>query len=189
MMKKQPAITEKTRQSFVTAFWALMREKPVSKIAVSELTRVAGYNRSTFYEYFLDTEDLLAYAEEQLLEQMKRVIAQIPPKDNSPEAAFGAVFAAMNEEMYLLIGPNGDPSFLSRVRQELVPLIRTYFSIPENVPNFDYLICYVNAALFGLLQHWNRNGRDLSMEQFSGLMQNLVLHGLLGSTAEAEETS
>ncbi len=178
-MKKQPEITEKTRRKFVDAFWSLAKEKPIGKIAVSELTRRAGYNRSTFYEYFVDTDDLLAYAENKLLEEIKQTILTAMAAHDSPCTVFDAVFTAMNEEIYLLIGPNGDSSFIPRVRAELLPIIETYFPIPKDVANFDYLGCYVNAVLFGILQHWNDKGKDLSVKEISALMQELVLHGLM----------
>lgn len=178
-MKKQPVVTEKTRQRFVDAFWSLVREKPVSKIAVSELTRRAGYNRSTFYEYFLDTDDLLAYVENQLLEQLKQAVLQAPMENDSPGAMFQIIFATMNEKIYLLLGPNGDATFLARVQSELLPFVEAYFPLSKDTPNFDYLICFVNSALFGLLQHWNEKGKDLSTQEVGALMQELVLQGLL----------
>ncbi|MCD7843978.1 MAG: TetR/AcrR family transcriptional regulator [Clostridiales bacterium] len=177
-MKKQPEITERTRQRFVDAFWSLVREKPISKIAVSELTRRAGYNRSTFYEYFVDTDDLLAYVENKLLEEIRQTILQNMTEHHSPCAVFEAIFAAMNEEIYLLVGPNGDSGFASRVRSELLPVIEAYLPIPRDVPHFDYLIRYVNSALFGLLQHWHEKGKDLSTEEMSAMMQELVVKGL-----------
>ena len=45
----------------------LYRTKPVEKITVSEITRKAGYNRATFYDYFLDVYDLLEQIEEELI--------------------------------------------------------------------------------------------------------------------------
>ncbi len=154
-MKKQPEITQRTRQRFVDAFWSLVREEPVSKIAVSELTRRAGYNRSTFYEYFLDTDDLLAYVETQLLEQIRQTVLEATAQSHTPGAAFRALFLAMNEELYLLLGPNGDSGFMGRVRAELLPLVEANFPLPPEVPHFDYLVCFINSATFGLLQHWN----------------------------------
>ncbi len=178
-MKKQPEITERTRQKFVDTFWSLAKEKPISKIAVNELTRRAGYNRSTFYEYFLDTDDLLAYAETKLLEDIERMILQIPPERKSFSTVFQAVFAAMNEEIYLLLGPNGDSGFLARMKSKLYPLIETFLPISADAPHFDYLTTFANSALFGLLQHWNEKGKDLSTEEIGALMQDLLLHGLL----------
>lgn len=158
-MKKQPEITERTRQRFVDSFWSLVREKPIGKIAVSELTRRAGYNRSTFYEYFLDTDDLLAYVEGELLEKIKQTIYQLPPENQSPGALFQSIFAVMNEELYLLIGPNGDSGFLEKIRKELIPLVEAYLPIPKDTPHFDYFVSFANAAMFGLLQHWHEEGK------------------------------
>ncbi|MCD7755165.1 MAG: TetR/AcrR family transcriptional regulator [Firmicutes bacterium] len=177
-MNKQPEVTERTRQKFVDAYWSLAREKPVGKIAVSELTRRAGYNRSTFYEYFVDADDLLAYAEEKLLEQLKLTILQAVSKNNSMQTMFQIIFAALNEKIYLLLGPNGDSTFLARVQSEMLPFVEAYFPIAKDTPHFDYLICYANSAMFGLLQHWNENGKDLSTGEMSAMMQSLVLCGL-----------
>lgn len=177
-MKKQPEITERTRQRFVEAFWSLVQEKPMRKISVSELTKRAGYNRSTFYEYFLDTDELVAYVETGLLAQLKETILRATAENHSPGAMFQIIFAAMNEKIYLLMGPNGDSAFLARVQSEMLPFLEAYFPISKDTPYFDYLICFANSALFGMLQRWNEKGKDVSTEEISGLMQELVLRGL-----------
>lgn len=51
-MKKQPQITEKTRQKFIEVFCELYSQKPIEKISVQEIANNSGYNRSTFYQYF-----------------------------------------------------------------------------------------------------------------------------------------
>ncbi len=179
-MKKQPEITERTRQKFVDAFWALAKEKPVSKIAVSELTRLAGYNRSTFYEYFLDTDDLLSYVEDKLIDEVKKVAQKSISDEKPPTNFFRMVFSAMNEEIYILLGSNGDSSFLPRVRTELIPLASQFLPCPSDLENFDYLVAFVNSAMFGLLERWHENNKDISPEEISEMMQRLVYGGLSG---------
>ncbi|MCC8104315.1 MAG: TetR family transcriptional regulator C-terminal domain-containing protein [Clostridiales bacterium] len=78
-----------------------------------------------------------------------------------------------------MLGPNGDSAFLSKVKTELLPLVERYLPLSPDMPNFDYMINYVNSAMFGLLQLWNEKGKDLSMEEISALMQNLVVRGLM----------
>jgi len=51
-MKKQPEITEKTKQSFISVFCELYCQKPIEKITVQEIANKSGYNRSTFYQDF-----------------------------------------------------------------------------------------------------------------------------------------
>ncbi|MCD8326466.1 MAG: TetR/AcrR family transcriptional regulator [Lachnospiraceae bacterium] len=182
-MKKQLEITDRTRRRFVDAFWALAQEKPIRKITVNELTRRAGYNRSTFYEYFTDTDDLLSYAEKELLEETRQTILRILPEDSASgnlfqTNLFSIIFAAMNEKMYILMGPNGDPGFLPTIKTELVPLVLPHIPISTDTPNFDYLIGFVSSAMFGLLQQWNERGKDIDTEEFSQMMQALVLRGL-----------
>ncbi|MCD8074603.1 MAG: TetR/AcrR family transcriptional regulator [Lachnospiraceae bacterium] len=126
-MKKLSETAKKTRKCFLDAFWSLISEKPISKIAVNELTRRTTYNRGTFYEYFLDIDDLVANAESELLDELKQTIQQVMSETDSLSSLFQAVFAAM----------------------------------------------------FGLLQLWNEIGKDLSTEEISSLMQNLVLRGLM----------
>ncbi|MCD7828719.1 MAG: TetR/AcrR family transcriptional regulator [Clostridiales bacterium] len=178
-MRKQPEVTERTKQKFVDAFWTLAEDKPISKIAVSELTRIAGYNRSTFYEYFLDTDDLLEYIENKMLDEIKRAIDGIPAENKSADNLFKTIFTLMNEKIYLLSGPNGDSGFLSRVRAELVPFMTDcFFPVPENIPYFDYLLSYFNAAMFGLLRHWHDKEKNINAEEFSTMLHNLIFSGI-----------
>ncbi len=182
-MKKQPEITERTRRRFVEAFWELAKEKPIRKIAVNELTRRAGYNRSTFYEYFTDTDDLLSCVEQDVLEEIRQTIVRTLPEDDAlgnlfQTDLFPRIFAAVNEKMYILMGPNGDPGFLPLVKAELIPLVIPHIPISTDNPDFNYLIGFVSSAMFGLLQQWNEQGKDISTDEFSKMMQTLVLQGL-----------
>jgi len=58
-MKKQPELTAQTKENLIEAFWQIYCEKGLGKITVKEITAKAGYNRSTFYEYFTDVYDVL----------------------------------------------------------------------------------------------------------------------------------
>lgn len=73
-MKRQPQITEKTRQKFVEVFCELYSQKPIEKISVQEIANRSGYNRSTFYQYFTDIYELLDSVENDLLNDIKKEI-------------------------------------------------------------------------------------------------------------------
>lgn len=49
-MKKQPEMTDKTRNTIVEAFCEMYEEMPIEKIYVKDVIERAGYNRSTFYK-------------------------------------------------------------------------------------------------------------------------------------------
>ena len=73
-MNKQPEITAATRQRFVDVFCTLYATQPISRITVKELTTRAGYNRSTFYQYFKDVYDIQQYIEDQMMNDIRRDI-------------------------------------------------------------------------------------------------------------------
>ena len=73
-MKKQPHITEQTKNNLRIAFWSLYAQKPIEKISIKEITELAGYNRGTFYLYYNDVYDLLHQIEEEILGKITDVL-------------------------------------------------------------------------------------------------------------------
>ena len=78
---KHEQMREYTRQAIMEAFWTLYREKPIERISVKEITELAGYNRSTFYEYFTDTYSVLEAIEEELLDYARECTSFIAAQD------------------------------------------------------------------------------------------------------------
>ena len=74
-MKNNPEVMTKTKQDLIDAFWALYCQKRIDKITVKEITQKAGYNRSTFYEYFIDIYDVLEQIETAIIPN----INELPP--------------------------------------------------------------------------------------------------------------
>ena len=66
-MKKQPERTAATRSAFVDAFISISESRPIEKITIQEIADKAGYNRTTFYQYFEDTFHLLSYMEDYII--------------------------------------------------------------------------------------------------------------------------
>ena len=73
-MKKQPQITEKTRQNFIKSFWKLYKDKNITKITVRSVCDDSNYDRTTFYRYFSDVEDILNQIENKIIDNIKKDI-------------------------------------------------------------------------------------------------------------------
>lgn len=57
-MNKNDLRVVKTKESIETALYELLRTKPINKVTVTELSRVARINKGTFYLHYLDIFDL-----------------------------------------------------------------------------------------------------------------------------------
>lgn len=181
-MRKQPQITERTRELFIEAFWILYRDSPVEQIKIGELSAKAGYNRSTFYEYFTDIYDLLHQAEDELIEEFKRnAIAKFPDGINnlSNESIIRAIveiFDLLGDRLFLIIGENGDPSFQDKLRKQVKPFLQLMSG--KNIGKYsDYVSTYSFSGAMGILRYWHENGQDISKEEIIALLVNLITKG------------
>ncbi len=178
-MKKQPEITERTRQNLIDAFWLLYCEKRIDKITIKEITDKAGYNRGTFYEYFSDVYDVLEQIENSLLPGN---IDEMPPRTiPSPELSFPVnAFVKMYEEhskyYVVLLGDNGDPSFQSKMKNRLKPLLLQVLGGTKGIEDFriDYTIEYMLSAMIGVLSYWFRQEKRPPIHELINLMYDIV---------------
>lgn len=57
-MENKCGAAERTRKNLIRAFWQCYEEKPFTEVTAKSVTQIAGYNRSTFYQYFDNVSDL-----------------------------------------------------------------------------------------------------------------------------------
>ncbi|MCG7379794.1 TetR/AcrR family transcriptional regulator [Paenibacillus sp. ACRSA] len=183
-MKKQPQITEKTRQTFVEVFCELYSQKPIEKISVQEIANKSGYNRSTFYQYFTDIYDLLDAVEHDLMNNIKEELAT---KEFSIHTVQDA-FHCLDKKEHLLVlnallGDYGSFRFLKRLRKEMT-LDRLALNIPQNPSLTPYLIEFYLSTSLSLFRLWLQRDKDLSSEEFFKLVDNLYKKGATSYSKE-----
>lgn len=127
-MAKYKDVTGKTRQNIMDAFWELYCKKRIEKITVQEIATKAGYNRSTFYEYFTDVYDVLEQIEQSLLP----AIEELPPLtsaegDNSAIDSFIKLYSNSSQYYTILLGDNGDPAFAGKIKNGIKEKLKEQF--------------------------------------------------------------
>ena len=177
-MNKQPEVTAKTKEALTTSFCVLYTKKPIDKITIKEITTLAGYNRSTFYQYFTDVYNLLECVENSLLEEMKTAITA----DDSNLFAPGLnklIDFFSGKEIYLkaLLGDYGSTHFISRLKREL--------SLNFSQDNFTnagkigpYLFEFHLSTSLSLFRTWIKNEKDISPDELLELIHNLYTKGI-----------
>ncbi len=71
----------KTRQGIKEAFLSLIKNKPIEKITISELSAMADIGRGTFYTHYQDIYDLKNSIEQELIENLLHIFDETYPKD------------------------------------------------------------------------------------------------------------
>ncbi len=176
-MNKRPELTEQTRRNLRTAFWSLYTQKPLEKISVREITALAGYNRGTFYLYYQDVYDLLNQIEDELLDELQRLLEERLPgvleHDLGEYMSFVVEINLIHAEYgAVLLSSRGDPRFAARFKELLAPVLRRYvlagagFSPAES----ELLLEYHLSGLQAMLARWLQDPGRTSLEQFVGLV-------------------
>jgi AcrR family transcriptional regulator len=180
-MKKQPEVTAITRENFVTAFWSLYCKKRIEQISVKEITNIAGYNRSTFYEYFTDVYDVLNYLEDIILNHMKETIVKnFDSLDNSDVLQIVAeMYDSKGEYLSVLLSEKGDPFFLKKVKTVMKPILHSILPGKESNVRVDYIFEFVMSAIFGTITYWYQQEKSISSNELLPMIRSMLTKGAL----------
>lgn len=166
-----------TEEYVLQAFWKLYARKPLSQITVRELTQLAGINRSTFYSHYLDMYDLLAEAEDALLGQLEALLdGQLNGQDAlSPMNAFFQYYHQNIDKLSLLLGPAGDPAFLTKVLERFIPVVMAHLEIDAADREASELLSFLISGVLGYLSRWyQRHGTFPPQESILSIRDALV---------------
>lgn len=174
-MKKQPLVTEKTKQVFLNAFVELYKEKPLNKISILELTQNAGYNRSTFYQYFKDIYDLLEYFEDGTLDIFSQhLLSEINQNLTVNPLTLIDKMIAFYEEYHFYMSAVTSPHAEASTVSKITALLTQTLQIPENDLKGRLILEFHQAGVFATLNFLSRHQNQLTTEEIRE-----VLHGLL----------
>jgi len=175
-------IKKRTKKNLTEAIWQLYEKKEVSKITVKDVTTLAGYNRSTFYECFKDVYDVLEQLEESLIKK-----TLMPFKKSKEGKEVESVIMALSEEFErnkryfsVLLGDNGDPRFRSKVQNKIKPKIREKLEDlgVKDENKINILIEYQVSAMLGIMIYIHTSENPPKISELFEVVNSLNRHGL-----------
>lgn len=180
-MKKQPEVTAVTRETLARAFWTHYQQKKIEHISIKEITHLAGYNRSTFYEHFPDIYAVLNYVEDTLLADMKEKVMQglDSPDDNQALQTIADFYDSRGEYLTILLGENGDPHFVKKFKAAMKPALYAFFRLKEDDAYSAYLFEFAMSAMIGTISYWYQHKGDVSSNEIVALVRSMLSKGVL----------
>ena len=177
--------TEETRNNLIEAFWELYKEKPLMKITVKEITDKAGYNRGTFYTYFSDVYEIQDILKKSLIPEKDMILDPLMSLEKSGGRVFesfektNSYIRENSEKIAVMIGPEGDPSFVHDFKMEIRKIIMGYVNdIGIKEPQkFEYIIEYQISALIGIFQLWVEKKESMDEYALAELMEDVSENG------------
>lgn len=174
---------KKTQRLLRESLFKLLSEKPLNQITVRELTELAEVNRSTFYFYFENIEDML----EQIQGEIYRLFSTevINDSDNLSESS---EFADYTLKFVKFVYANHDIcEFLwkndinNKLRERIMNDVREHLPdstliFPLNDPR-RYLTDYAMAAIIETIIDWMDDGMKVPPKELAEFMCNTYFRG------------
>ena len=201
-MKKNPELTEQTKQNLVEAFWGLYSEKKLTQISVKEITEKAGYNRSTFYSYFNNTEEVLNYVVEGLFVKakeigkfhneymhkgyMNKVIELESSFEEERNRDFVQFYIENSKYLSVLFDKIKTPVFSKHLLNLIQPQYLEFMDklAEEEKKELAYLIEYKICGIFAMVAKWKKCGEDIPIERLFELLSMMSMEGFAHSVEQ-----
>ncbi|WP_182188240.1 TetR/AcrR family transcriptional regulator [Pectinatus frisingensis] len=149
-MRHNHEIAMRTKKNLLDAFWILYSKGGIKKTSAREIVSTAGYNRSTFYEYFTDVYDVLEQVEKAIVPDIEKHQKIIREKGiRLPIEHLVDVYRKNKKYFAVLLGENGDPGFREKIKDVYKALLRPYFQ-SFGMDNFA-LECTLEYSISGFL--------------------------------------
>lgn len=173
--------TRKTREAMYLALIGLLQEKPLNSISVTELTRAADINRSTFYLHFTDIHDMFDHMRRDFQAGLEEMVAEHAREfvrgDVRPVLRDVYGYFASNREMFNRIfgQAGGQASFgdtVAVIREAW--LARVCPNGAQNRWQSRYIVDFVARGVIGMAQSWIEGGCARNVDEMVELTERLI---------------
>lgn len=167
-----------TKAVLQQALLKLLKGKHIDKVSIKELCQEAKVNRGTFYLHYATPNDLLREIEQQFIDENMTMFS--PYFNNGYETSYMAsLFAGIlkNRELcQIIMGKNGNPRFLARIKALVRPGIIDGWC--REFPNYrredlDYVFDFIFSGSMDLILGWIDDNRGLSTQELANRLDRL----------------
>lgn len=157
-----------SKQMIVNAMFELLNEERYQNISVKKLAEKAGLSRQTFYANFTSREEVIRSELERIFIDYQQAIDE---SDNSSAQLIYLFFKfyKIHEKIIDILLANHLESLLTEVARECMSSLQI-----SGEANSQYVYGFVAGGLTQILSDWNKQDKDLPIEELASLTVSLL---------------
>ena len=171
-----------TKRKLKETLLSLLNKKRLQEITVLELCKIANINRTTFYKYYTDIEDLTLKIEEELTEELAKEVELI--KRNYLLTFTSKIIEIIKEkkDIFLpLLGENGDHTYLRKILNIVhEKSIAEWESLLKKATKEDLenIYNFIVDGTIGIVEEWIKRNCKEEKEKISIFINKICMSGL-----------
>lgn len=171
-----------TKKKLTNTLLLLINEKKIKDITVLELCQKAKINRTTFYKYYTDIDDLVLKIEESLITDLEKNINDI--KRNYLISFTSKIIETISEhkEIYTrLLSENGDHTFLRRILNLVYDQsISEWNKLLKKATTSDLekIYNFIVDGTIGIVEAWIKSGCQENPSNIAIFINKICMSGL-----------
>ena len=183
----------KTRQALQEALVGLILEKGYQKITVQDIIDKANVGRSTFYDHFLDKEDLLEKSFMYLADDLSDQVMTPHQHENEVDHIVHSLdffrHAYVNRPFYKAMAESGGGDVLLKkgsqhIKQNILAHLKLMKVDEADLPApIEVLVHFLASSLLAMITWWVDQEADYTAEEMNAMYTALALRGLEGITS------
>ena len=171
-----------TKKKLTNALLEILKDKNIKDITVLELCKKANINRTTFYKYYKDVDDLVITIEDSLLSDLEKYIVDI--KRNYLISITGKIIEtiANRKEIYTrLLGENGDHTFLNKIlslvyNQSITEWQKLLRKATKD--DLEKIYSFIVDGTIGIVNDWIKNNCQEEPSNVAIFINKICMSGL-----------
>jgi AcrR family transcriptional regulator len=186
----------RTRKLLQDALMSLVLEKDYEAVTVQDIIDRANVGRSTFYDHFLDKQQLLLSGLDQLhsfLAEQQQTVAAVPGERGLRFSLPMFEHACGYRQVYRsLVGKRSGAVVKKRIEQMLADVVRDELAAlaPHDASTpipLELVVQYIVSAFMGLLSWWADHDPPGSAAEMDRIFQQVTMPGVLAGLGLMEE--
>ncbi len=172
----------RSRRLIREAYTAMLREKDLSKITVTDIVKRADINRATFYAHYPDVRGVTEEIENEIIAKMLGMLKEFEFTDffRNPAPLLLELSRSLEEdaEFYrILIKANGSEIFMEKLKKCFTDYMLNDSDIPEDMRHSKMVrlrVCYFAGGIVNLYKQWFRGDLDCSLNDIAMEVSKLL---------------
>lgn len=171
-----------TKQAIRESFYALLEQKPIEKISVTDICKGADINRGTFYSHYTDPYDLRQKLADELTQVLEERMRELGVTRMSSVETF-TIMREHRELCRVFAGKNGDSAALGRIIADhtdayLNEILGSLDKLPQS--QIECLRMLLISSITTLVKRWFDTDLEAEPEKVALMLDTYCTRGIWG---------